>query len=139
MYFDWFCSILGFSSYGALKGIFWDDKKYFFQALEESITGLAELNHDDSLKNQFKNELALYNQNFENFKLKLGHKNLIVNLCHELQKTNIEEFNRSTDYQTTITIPDNTSRGQQVIYILHFLTHYFVNVFFVANRSQAKD
>lgn len=33
----------------------WDDKKYFFQALEESISGLAELNDDDALKVNFKN------------------------------------------------------------------------------------
>lgn len=111
-------SILGFDSYLALKGIFWDDKKYFFQALEESITGLSELNDDDSLKKQFKKELAIYNQNFNNFKLKLGHKNLIVNLCHELQKTNLEEFNHSNDYQTTVTIPDNTTSRTSFVQVI---------------------
>lgn len=112
--------ILGFDSYLALKGIMWDDKKYFFQALEESISGLAELSDDDSLKINFKNVLLGHNQRLENFKLKLGHKNLIINLCHELQKTNLEEFNNISGIQTTTiqTIPDqNVSRMSEVVVV----------------------
>lgn len=45
----------GFDSYLALKGIMWDDKKYFFNAVEESISGIAELSDDDELKQTFKN------------------------------------------------------------------------------------
>jgi hypothetical protein len=83
----------GFDTHLALKGIRWDDKSYFFGALEESLMSLAELDDSDSLKKQISDELAANHQKFEGFRLKLGHKNLIINLCHELQKTNLEDFN----------------------------------------------
>lgn len=83
----------GFDTLLALKGIRWDDKTYFFSALEDSMESLAELDDSDSLKQQFLEELAVNHQKFERFRLKLGHKNLIINLCHELQKTNLEDFN----------------------------------------------
>ncbi|CRL07915.1 CLUMA_CG020935, isoform A [Clunio marinus] len=88
----------GFDTHLALKGIRWTDKKYFFEALEESINSIEE--HDDNkedasndLKTKIINELSLNNQTTRNFKLKLGHKNLIINLCHELQNINSEDFN----------------------------------------------
>lgn len=74
-------------------GIRWDDKKYFFEALEESVASLNDLDDSDELKKSFLQEIASNHQKVDNFKLKLGHKNLIINLCHELQKTNLEEFN----------------------------------------------
>lgn len=77
----------------ALKGIRWDDKKYFFDALEDSVAGIAELDDTDEFKQQFVTELSANHQKLDRFHLKLGHKNLIINLCHELQKTNLEEFN----------------------------------------------
>lgn len=83
----------GFDTHLALKGIRWDDKKFFFDALEESISSLADLDDSDEFKQNFQQEIAFNHQRIENFKLKLGHKNLIINLCHELQKTNLEEFN----------------------------------------------
>lgn len=83
----------GFDTLLALKGIRWDDKKFFFEALEESVSTLEDLEDSDDLKAQFVEELSANHQRIKNFKLKLGHKNLIVNLCHELQKTNIEDFN----------------------------------------------
>lgn len=83
----------GFDTHLALKGIRWDDKKYFFEALEESISALADLDDSDEFKQNFQHEIASNHQRIENFRLKLGHKNLIINLCHELQKTNLEEFN----------------------------------------------
>lgn len=99
----------GFDSYLALKGIQWDDKQYFFEALEESITGLTELEDNDEFKLKIKSELAANNQSMAKFKLKLGHKNLIINLCHELQKTNFEDFNGSHQTVQKI-IPDNNNR-----------------------------
>lgn len=83
----------GFDTHLALKGIRWDDKKYFFEALEESVSGIADLDDSDEFKQQFIQELSTNHQKIDKFKLKLGHKNLIINLCHELQKTNLEEFN----------------------------------------------
>lgn len=83
----------GFDTHLALKGIRWDDKKYFFEALEESISSLTEFDDNDEFKQKFQQEAEANHQRIENFRLKLGHKNLIINLCHELQKTNLEEFN----------------------------------------------
>ncbi|XP_070500791.1 uncharacterized protein [Chironomus tepperi] len=94
----------GFDTYLALKGIQWDDKQYFFQALEESIIGIAELDDSDHLKIKFQEELRANNQSMEKFRLKLGHKNLIINLCNELQKTQIDDFNNAT--YATVKIPD---------------------------------
>lgn len=86
----------GFDTLLALKGIRWDDKKYFFEALEESIASIAEIDDaDDEMKLNFIEECAANHQKLHDFKLKLGHKNLIINLCHELQKTNLEDFNGS--------------------------------------------
>lgn len=125
----------------------WEDKKYFFQALEESITGLDGLSDDDQIKVRFKgkylrlcdlpkyilftplilDELKSQNQTLENFKLKLGYKNLIINLCNELQKTNLEEFNQhSASTTTTIqTIPDqNETRTTEVCYNINFKAYY---------------
>lgn len=95
----------GFDTFLALKGYQWGDNQYFFKALEESVTGLADLDDDDNLKMKFRDELKLNNQKMENFKMKLGHKNLIINLCHELQKTNLEEFNA---IYTTVQVPDKS-------------------------------
>ncbi|KAL7017458.1 hypothetical protein ACKWTF_010390 [Chironomus riparius] len=94
----------GFDTYLALKGIQWDDKQYFFEALEESITSLSDLDDGDHLKQSFQEELRANNQIMEKFRLKLGHKNLIINLCNELQKTQIDDFNNAT--YATIKIPD---------------------------------
>lgn len=44
--------------------------------------------------------------------LKLGHKNLIFNLCKELQKTNLEEFQTDAIIQT---IPSPAPRTTEVI------------------------
>lgn len=83
----------GFDSYLALKGISFEDKAYFFSELEESVISLVELDDDDMLKQEFIAELAINKQRMTGFRLKLGHKNLIINLCRELQKTNLDEFN----------------------------------------------
>lgn len=98
----------GFDTLLALKGIRWDDKKLFFEALEESITSLVDLEDSEDIKRQFLEELAANHQQLKNFKLKLGHKNLIINLCHELQKTNIEDLN-------IIQVPDVKRVHQELI------------------------
>lgn len=83
----------GFDTHLALKGIRWDDKKYFFEALEESIRSLNDEDDDNEQKQAILHELSLNHQSLRNFKLKLGHKNFIINLCHELQSISSEEFN----------------------------------------------
>lgn len=76
-----------------ILGIRWEDKKYFFDCLEDSIRSLELENNDDEIKEKFAEELAANHQKFSNFKIKLGHKNLIINLFYELQKINLDEFN----------------------------------------------
>ena len=106
--FFWiFLIFLGFDSFLSLRGISWDDKTFFFQALEESISGIDDLSDEDSLKIKFKSELAIHSQSLRNFKLKLGHKNVIVNLCHELQKTSWEEFSQNSDQDLKRKLPDD--------------------------------
>jgi hypothetical protein len=95
----------GFDSYLALKGIQWDDKRYFFTALEESVATINETDDENEIIDKIKVELAATNQNAEKFKLKLGHKNLIINLCNELQKTKLEDFNAIIE-MTVKTIPE---------------------------------
>lgn len=82
----------GFDTLLALKGISWEDKKDFFEALEDSVLAILDSDEED-LKQSLIDECAANHQKPHNFKLKLGHKNLIINLCHELQKTNIDDFN----------------------------------------------
>lgn len=84
----------GFDTLLALKGIRWEDKNYFFDCLDESVRALVEADDSDELKQKFLIEMAnSHYHRLETFKLKMGHKNLIVNLCHELESTNVSEFN----------------------------------------------
>ena len=83
---------------------------YFFRALEESLSSLASLDDSDSLKKQFSEELEANHQKFHGFRLKLGHKNLIINLCHELQKTNIDDFNGKV-----VKVPDSPRTHAELV------------------------
>lgn len=106
----------GFDTLLALKGIRWDDKKFFFEALEESISSFSDCENDEAddseeLRQILAAECAINHQKLRNFKLKLGHKNLIINLCHELQKTNIDEFNGPPVVQ----LPENSRPYSELI------------------------
>ena len=79
----------GFNSFLALKGIRYDNKNEFFSSLESTI--------DDILNSQdFKDEKKILNEFFpfnrKQFKLKPGHKNLIMNLMLEIDKVEADEF-----------------------------------------------
>lgn len=104
----------GFDTHLALKGIRWDDKKYFFDALEESIRSLNDEDDDNEQKQAFVHELALNHQSLRNFKLKLGHKNFIVNLCHELQSISTEEFNGAV-VKAVVQVPETKRDFQGLI------------------------
>lgn len=95
----------GFDTHLALKGIRWDDKKYFFEALEESVRSLIDEDDSNEQKQAIVHELSLNHQCLENFKLKLGHKNFIINLCHELQSISSEEFNGAV-VQAVVQVPE---------------------------------
>lgn len=103
----------GFDTLLALRGIRWDDKKFFFEALEESVVGISDLDDEDDLKQEFILELSSNHQKLEKFKLKMGHKNLIINLCHELQKTNLEEFNGTVF--NTIQLPSPKKAQSEIV------------------------
>lgn len=68
------------------------EEKEFFEGIEESVRNLQE-EDDDDFRVTFENVLRSNYQRIKNFKLKPGHKTLIINLCKELQNINVEEFN----------------------------------------------
>ncbi|KAG5673095.1 hypothetical protein PVAND_003169 [Polypedilum vanderplanki] len=99
----------GFESLRSLRTIKWlmnkDERDSFFKDLEDSVKSLTELDDDDPTKISFREELSRNKQTMEKYKLKLGHKSLIIDLCHEIQKSNIDELDTS-QYTTTITVPE---------------------------------
>ena len=90
-------SINGFDSLLTLKGLHWEDKKQFFSELEETVTNLMYLDEDNTSRKDIEEELLKNNQNLSQFKLKLGHKNLVLNLCHLLTDVNLDEFLQRTN------------------------------------------
>lgn len=90
-------SINGFDSLLTLKGLHWEDKKQFFRELEETVINLMYLDEDNSNRKDFEEELLKSNQSLSHFKLKLGHKNLVLNLCHLLTDVNLDEFLQRTN------------------------------------------
>lgn len=99
----------GFDSFLALKGMHWEDKNDFFIALDESIANLLYTDDNDETKRSFIEELSRQNQSLESFKLKLGHKNLILNLCYEMMPLTLDEFNNSKIATAKTIIPTNES------------------------------
>ncbi|CAO1436363.1 unnamed protein product [Diamesa serratosioi] len=84
----------GFDSLLTLKGLHWDDKRQFFRELEETVTNLMYLDEDNLNRTDFEEELLKTNQNLSQFKLKLGHKNLVLNLCHLLTNITLDELHQ---------------------------------------------
>ena len=87
----------GFDSLLTLKGLHWEDKKQFFRELEETVTNLIYLDDDNITRKSFEEELLKTNENLSQFKLKLGHKNLVLNLCHLLTDVTLDEFLQRTN------------------------------------------
>lgn len=83
-----------------MKGIRWDESasySHFFESLEEAVQGLADADDTDEMKRNFFEEMRrAHYYRLDKFKLKIGHKNLIINLCHELKSVKPEEFNAPT-------------------------------------------
>ncbi|CAO1436390.1 unnamed protein product [Diamesa serratosioi] len=90
-------SINGFDSLLTLKGLHWEDKRQFFKEMEETVTNLMYLDECNINRKDFEEELLKNNQILSQFKLKLGHKNLVLNLCHLLTDVTLDEFLQRTD------------------------------------------
>ncbi len=83
-------NINGFDSYLALKGIRYEDKKEFFDSLEITIREIID-NGDPADKQMLEADLRGYGE-LSRFKLKPGHRNFIMNLMLEIDKSNVNEF-----------------------------------------------
>lgn len=81
----------GFDSFLALRGIRYDDKNEFFSSLETTVVDTLNL-PDDTNEKRTLVRLFGENLNFKQFKLKPGHRNLIMNLMLEIDKVDVEEF-----------------------------------------------
>lgn len=73
----------------ALRGIRYDDKSEFFSSLESTVMELVSLPYESDEKLAIENVLGV---NCRHFKLKPGHRNLIMNLMLEIDKVDVEEF-----------------------------------------------
>lgn len=76
----------------ALKGIRYDDKQEFFQSLELTVIDVLNSDCETIEKIELEVEVAAQYQNVENFRIKPGHKNYIMNLMLEIEKTDVAEF-----------------------------------------------
>lgn len=83
----------GFNSFLALKGIRYDSIKEFFNSLESTIDEILNFQDETYEKRMLEKVLPL---NQKQFKLKPGHKNLIMNLMLEIDKTDADEFFNKT-------------------------------------------
>lgn len=82
----------GFNSFLALKGIRYDDKQEFFQSLEQTVVDVLNSDCETSEKLELEVEVAGQYQGAENFRIKPGHKNYIMNLMLEIEKTDVAVF-----------------------------------------------
>lgn len=82
----------GFDSFLALKGIRYDDKNEFFSSLELTILEILNSDTDSLDKSDLEVEVSAQYQNATNFRLKPGHRNFIMNLMFEIEKTDVHEF-----------------------------------------------
>lgn len=79
-----------FNSFLALKGIRYDDKQEFFQSLEATM-------QEEGSAAAPKSE----HQNSRKIKLKPGHRNYIMNLMLEIEKTEVNEFFEKAQLRTS--------------------------------------
>jgi hypothetical protein len=82
----------GFNSFLALKGIRYDDKQEFFQSLEITVLEILSADSESPDKREMEAELAAQYQNGNNFRLKPGHRNYIMNLMLEIEKIDVNDF-----------------------------------------------
>lgn len=92
--------INGFNSFLALKGIRYDDKKEFFESLELTVKDFCSTDEDSPERSELVDELASQFQSVENFKLRPGHRNYIMNLMLEIEKTEVSDFFGLSGHET---------------------------------------
>lgn len=94
--------INGFDSFLALKGIRNDEKNEFFKSLESTVVEFVSSDRESSTKDDLETEIVANHQNYDGFKLKPGHRNYIMNLMIEIDKSDVNEFfGRCSDIITT--------------------------------------
>ena len=82
----------GFNSFLALKGIRYEDKQEFFQSLELTVLEILNSEFDVVDKKELEAELSNCYQIANNFRIKPGHRNYIMNLMMEIEKSDVQEF-----------------------------------------------
>lgn len=70
----------------------YDNKAEFFQSLEQTVLEFITTNDQSDEQKEIENEIAANLQKVDNFKLKPGHRNFILNLMSEVEKTNYTDF-----------------------------------------------
>lgn len=105
----------GFDSFLALRKINWNDRQEFFDSIEDSVRSLQYDDETDELRQQFEHVLRSNHQQISNFKLRIGHKNFIINLCQELTSTSVEKFNgiSNKSSSTSRSPPKNDIKQEQ--------------------------
>jgi hypothetical protein len=95
----------GFDSFLALKGIRYDEKNEFFQSLESTIVEIVSSEGSSLEKTELITEIKAQHQKVENFKLKPGHRNYIMNLMMEIEKADVNEFFGRSVVAETLEVP----------------------------------
>jgi hypothetical protein len=93
----------GFDTFLALKGIRYDDKKEFFDSLEETVSEILTSSEDTSEKLAIQKALIQTGCRIEDekkFKFKPGHRNFIMNLMLEIDSTDTNHFFRNDPFST---------------------------------------
>lgn len=93
----------GFNSFLALKGIRYEDKHEFFQSLEITVLEVLAADGISDEKRELEAELSAHHQNANNFRLKPGHRNYIMNLMLEIESIDVNEFFGRTGNETSAT------------------------------------
>lgn len=84
--------INGFDSFLALKGIQYDEKNEFFKSLESTVVELVSSDRNSDMKYDLETEIVAHHLTYDDFKLKPGHRNYIMNLMLEIEKTDVNKF-----------------------------------------------
>lgn len=80
--------INGFDTFFSLKGLRYDNKAEFFESLEQTVLEFISFGDRSNEHLELQREITANHQRAENFKIRPGHRNLILNLMAEIEKTN---------------------------------------------------
>lgn len=100
----------GFDSFLALKGIRYDDKKEFFESLEETVSEILTSSEDSTEMRAIQKALNGSCSDFKKFKLKPGHRNFIMNLMIEIESTDSNHFFQNDPFNKINSKDDSTPK-----------------------------